>query len=337
MTGAPPDLAITAWYANKHRLLERCHPDSLANLPTRLDLLTAQLGKIALQQIKTEGVRSLETFTLSRTLQQGLLFTLEARFNSKGLAGIAWDPSGTRHVNVTLTAPLRQFGDDRQLVVEFSSTSITTSTGFGRLGGRPSLFVYGYIRELTKTHVIASPFVIGDLVVAPENGFPIPWRDACRVDPGTLGLFAEVKFLRRVDKSSLEALKTVPERRFKELVPERLGLAEIPKDWGGENCDIFAPNVVCDGERRDSAWVLKGPAAFHALQMKDCGKNGDQIVRLFDNPASLFVLQHCRDVTPAVRKTMYAFAREPARIGSRVCIIDGYDTWRICKHFGVMR
>ena len=73
-------------------------------------------------------------------------------------------------------------------------------------------------------------------------------------------------------------------------------ILEVPfhrKDWGGEINDLYTANVVVNGARRATAFLLKGPGiGSKVMEIADCGKRGDQIVRLFDTPADLFVVQY---------------------------------------------
>lgn len=293
---------------------------------------SALLGRLALDLMRLSKAPALERLLLENKAQAGKPFTFEYRFNSAGLGGCSPD-SPPR--DATLSADLKEFGETRRLVIKFNSNGILTSSGFGSLSGRPSVFVFAYIREITSDEIIASPFVIGDLMTAPGGFGSIRWRDDCQLRPESIRIFSEVNFARRPPKEALERVKVFPEERFKELVCSELGIAK-QKDWGGETCDIFTPNLRIGRRRKDAAWLLKGPATFKPLTPRECGKNGDQIQRLFETPSELFILQHCHKVEPSVRKTMYAFVREPERIGSKFCIIDGYDTWRIFKHFGLI-
>jgi len=68
------------------------------------------------------------------------------------------------------------------------------------------------------------------------------------------------------------------------------------------------------------------------MEMKDLGKNGDQIARLFDEPADIFILQHCHHIDSSVIKTMDAFANQINR-QRKYCIINGIDTLRIFKAY----
>jgi hypothetical protein len=44
------------------------------------------------------------------------------------------------------------------------------------------------------------------------------------------------------------------------------------------------------------------------MKPADCGKRDDQIYRLFNVPADVYIIQHCHAIGPAVRKTVEAFA-----------------------------
>ncbi len=69
-----------------------------------------------------------------------------------------------------------------------------------------------------------------------------------------------------------------------------LGVSFHKKDWGGEVNDLYTANVVVNGTRRATAFLLKGPGiGKKEMTIADCGKNGDQVVRLFTTPADLFV------------------------------------------------
>ena len=325
--------AITAWYANQHRLLESLAPDALSALPTRVHLLNAMLGRLALEQIKSRGIRSIGRLLLDEALLEGVLFTIEGKFTSKGFRKL--DTMSPKK-DVELRMTLNEFGDNRTLSIRFNTRGILTSSGFQNLSEGGSFFVSGFVRTITEADIIAAPYVIGDLVLASENGFDLPWRKLSQLDPKDIGIFSRVNFGKRVTSTDLDGLKLIPEARFKSLLIDEIGLSHSQNDWGGEICDIFSRNLLVEDDRVDAAWMLKGPSKFCPLTPKDCGKNGDQIVRLFQAPALLYVLQHCHEVTPHVVNMMRAFSSEPQRLGSKFCIIDGYDTWRICKHFGLL-
>jgi hypothetical protein len=127
-------------------------------------------------------------------------------------------------------------------------------------------------------------------------------------------------------------MKNIPENEIKQAIAEIVHEGEVPKDWGGEKSDLFTSNLSIGGKFHPSAFLLKGPAKFSEMKMSHLGKNGDQIDRLFSEPADLLILQHCHKVSTSVRNTMRAFA---SRIHDLryFTIIDGYDTLRLLKAY----
>jgi hypothetical protein len=69
------------------------------------------------------------------------------------------------------------------------------------------------------------------------------------------------------------------------------------------------------------------------LTYAQLGKNGDQIDRLFSEPADLLVLQHCHEITPPIRGAMRAYAQQMSN-PRLFCLIDGYDTVRLLRSYG---
>ena len=116
---------------------------------------------------------------------------------------------------------------------------------------------------------------------------------------------------------------------FAEILDER----NVEKDWGGEKSDLFSTNVRVEGRRISTAFLFKGPACFRPMTLKSLGKNGDQIVRLYSEPADLLVLQHCHSIVSAVRDTMRAYANQIGKPRAFM-LINGYETYRILKAYG---
>ncbi len=112
---------------------------------------------------------------------------------------------------------------------------------------------------------------------------------------------------------------------------------EVPSDWGGEESDIFTANLLVAGARRTGAFLLKGPAAFRAMTLKDCGK-WRSIYRLFNIPADIYVVQHCHHIGPAVRKTVEAFAMQQTfNAPCRYAFMDGIGTARLLRAHGLWK
>jgi len=87
-----------------------------------------------------------------------------------------------------------------------------------------------------------------------------------------------------------------------------------------------------NGKRLAVAFGFKGPGEKRALVPGRMGKNGDQMLRLFQEEADVFFVQHWRDIKPSVIELMRNLAvAKWATTGKRVWygIIDGQDSERL--------
>jgi hypothetical protein len=136
---------------------------------------------------------------------------------------------------------------------------------------------------------------------------------------------------------SVAGLRTarLSEAKTKAGILKLLGETKTPKDWGGEINDIFTDRVTVAGKRRRAAFALKGPAKKGALVPGKMGKNGDQIQRLFDSPASVFFVQYEGEVKESIYKLMEDLAKAKAIVGGQIFwgVIDDDATKRLRKAY----
>ena len=222
----------------------------------------------------------------------------------------------------------------QKLLVEFSKNGLTNDTAYTRMAGSTRLFVFGYVSDIDATTVHAVPYIIGDLVDR-SAGLPMPFLQSLELRPEDLGQFAGMDDEWMPSKTEFERMRTVPEQVVKELLCRLLGEHTVPNDWGGEESDVFTANLSVDGHRTTAAFLLKGPARFHPMKPADLGKNGDQLYRLFNIPAQVFVVQHCHSIGAAVRKQAEAFALQRSFSSPcRVVFVDGLTTARLLRAHG---
>lgn len=108
------------------------------------------------------------------------------------------------------------------------------------------------------------------------------------------------------------------------------------KDWPGELFDFFSTNIKINGKRVSAAFALKGRGKKGELSIAGMGKKGDQIQRLFDSHADLYILQFVGPVSNSIRKEMSSKAKLKSyeeRKKIFFCIIDGNDTDRLMKAY----
>jgi hypothetical protein len=129
----------------------------------------------------------------------------------------------------------------------------------------------------------------------------------------------------------------VDEDTVQKALEEILDVPLHKKDWGGEVNDLYTANVLVAGARRPTAFLLKGNGLKkNVMEIGDCGKNGDQVVRLFQSPADLFVIQFVGNISEAVIQHAHG---EMARLKTQgkeahFVTLDGQDTARLLTAYG---
>jgi hypothetical protein len=109
------------------------------------------------------------------------------------------------------------------------------------------------------------------------------------------------------------------------------------KDWGGEINDLYTANVIVNGRRTETAFLLKGNGLKRrVMEISDCGKNGDQLLRLIESPARLFVVQFVGNISESVIRDIDGKVRGARAHGKDAwySIVDGQDTARLLRAHG---
>jgi DNA-binding transcriptional regulator GbsR (MarR family) len=126
--------------------------------------------------------------------------------------------------------------------------------------------------------------------------------------------------------------KEVSESAFKSGIQQILGEPGTFRDWGGEKNDLFSTRLRFRNHRRPVEFAFKGPGTRGKLVPGKMGKNGDQIQRLFETDADIFLVQYWRDIDQSVLIQMGQLALAKSVMTCRKIwygIIDGYDSNRI--------
>jgi hypothetical protein len=296
----------------------------------RTFFLSNSLGPYLFKAIAAGQIKSLQQLAIEGEIEEGTPFIYHGDLNGRGFG--QRNRIGLLELHEKLDAPLA----DTTLRIEFSKNGLLNSTAYSRMSRSTTLFVFAYIAEMTRDTIRSFPYVIGDLVSGQEFHFPVPFSAGLELQPEEIEQFANMGRSWAPPFEQLSKLKDFPERTIKELMCKLLGEVEVPRDWSGEESDLFSANLVIQGHRRTGAFLLKGPAAFHPMQIADCGKNGDQIYRLFNIPADVYIIQHCHAVTPAVRKTVEAFALTRYLVAPcNYIVMDGLATARLLRANGL--
>jgi len=126
------------------------------------------------------------------------------------------------------------------------------------------------------------------------------------------------------------------ESQFKNGLKRIIGEEGNFKDWAGETSDLYTTKLYLRRRRVSAALALKGPATKGKLTPRKMGKNGDQIMRLFEAPAELFLVQYCRQIDQSIVKEMEIQAvAKSVYTGNRIRygIVDGQDSLRLVEAY----
>jgi len=145
----------------------------------------------------------------------------------------------------------------------------------------------------------------------------------------------------RAKKQKARKLGATSEALIKKAFASIVGEGGVFKDWGGEKSDLYTNKFKVKGSRRSVAVAFKGRGTTGKLVPAKMGKNGDQIDRLFDEPAEVFLIVYCGQIESSIISQMHAFAiAKKAMSGQKVYfgVIDDDDLGKIAaaypSHFG---
>lgn len=334
---------ITSWYLNARRIVELTGMDVIAGHRVATSDQLQRLADIdalrrsVLNWIERNDPQPLEKLLVEDKLTEGVIFTLNTNFFFKGLNALG-GPSAPVPSNAKLPqgyAKLDQLKPNLRVTFDFHPEHLTSTSSWVELTGQKRMFVLGVVTEITDSEIKSKPYVIGNLVERRGEIFAARrWASHLEMHLEQIDNFSLVRDVRPIrSKKALESLRVIPEQAVKEAFADIIGELSVPNDWGGEKSDLFSTAVLIDGQRVSAAFAFKGPAKFRPMTLAELGKNGDQINRLYEEPADLLVLQHCHEITPPVRRVMRSFAQQMGN-PRMYCIIDGYDTLRLLQAYG---
>ncbi len=117
------------------------------------------------------------------------------------------------------------------------------------------------------------------------------------------------------------------------VVLEIIGEPYKEYDSGAETRDLSTSRITINKKRYNSVIMFKGRGVKGPLKLSDCGKNGDQLLKLAKNSmASLIIVQHVNKIEPEVLEALRDHLAGHSNVTDiKICAIDGMDTARILK------
>ncbi|WP_122816024.1 hypothetical protein [Nocardioides pantholopis] len=335
------DTDLEAWFLHQELVLKVLGPSLSAQISSDLSdtghVFARARTKSILENAVAAAVRALEVPSLNELHHgsgpsPGQLVWVEQSMHFRGI-GEAYYRSkrtGTSHRG-TVWGKLATDSNLR-FEAEVNASRCTSDTGAHLMSGTSKAFMLAFVRDVNDGLVNLRAVTVGQrLVASGDQAFFGVVGDIAHVWPQQVDQFEGVDFTRG-ENSDLELMRGVGEEAVKHWFAEIIGQSDVPKDWGGEQFDLWTRFLSVDGTPLRTAFAFKGPAAFHPMRIADLGKNGDQIQRLAESPADLLVVQHCHTITSRVEHMLRTYATSPKNV-RRYMLIDGYATAAILKHF----
>lgn len=295
--------------------------------------ITESFTESIIKYVTKQKIKSLEEkLFVNEELKSGEVIWFNNNFFFKGITKAEKKfKKGKLPAYAEFHITLKQY-DDKLICGKFNFEHVHWSSALDRLSGHKTKFILAYIDEILSDKVTLRPIFIADRFLKDDIVYEYD-SYTLRLDVSDIDEFEKVEDIPTTDKGlDIKLNKSIPEEKIKQSFAEIINENNIPKDWGGENSDLFTNHIHIRGKRYNAAFLLKGPAKFHPMTVKDLGVNGNQIVRLFDEPADILILQHCHFIKAEIYKTMDAFASRFDNI-RQYCIIDGIDTQRLLKAY----
>ncbi|MFA7382517.1 MAG: hypothetical protein WC001_03630 [Desulfurivibrionaceae bacterium] len=335
MDTLPTIANLTAFYLSRDRVLGLLNHQHLPahvlaalqghDIQMSAAILSNAVGSYLLQTIAKGRVTTLSQLAFEGELKEGTQFIYNGHVTGKGFAVANKSPA------LSLTEKLDEPLAGKKLVFEFSKNGLVNDTAYTRMSGSTRLFAFGYITEIDDSTIRAVPYIVGDLVTS-SHAMASPFLPTPELRPEEIEQFAGMDETWFPSKAEFKRMTMVPELAVKELICRLLDEHSVPSDWGGEESDVMSANLLVDGHRHTGAFLLKGPARFHPMKPTDLGKNGDQLYRLFNIPAQIYVVQHCHNIGAAVRKQAEAFALARSFVAPcKIVFMDGTTTARLLR------
>ena len=233
--------------------------------------------------------------------------------------------------NATLKGTIPLATTEYDMVGEMSNDHFYSTTSIGVLRGKKRMLVAGHF-EFHGHKVEVFPYIIGEEIEG-AGALPMPIAASIRVYPQQIDQFSRVEHSPQPTAADLKAIESMPEAAVKQAFADIIGEPYVSKDWGGEKSDLQTARLTIDDEPTSAAFIFKGPSVTGPLHPANMGKRGDQLVRAFEEPVDLIVVQHCNKIENTVVRNTEGLAYDP-RQPRRYCIIDGADTAQILSAYG---
>lgn len=215
-------------------------------------------------------------------------------------------------------------------------TKVKGQTAYKKIS--PFIVNYKKILSLTKEKLAKFPTKINPGGGANKTQIVITKYPRSIVDVKMLTV-DEIDTFSKIKKVPTRGFITpVDEKKFKKAIQSVIGETGIFTDWGGEKNDLFTTKVFFRKKRMSAVFAFKGKGEKGILKPGKMGKNGDQISRLFQTVADIYILQYWNQIDQSVYELMHSLAISVSALNRKkvyYCVIDGQDTARIVEAYSI--
>lgn len=189
-----------------------------------------------------------------------------------------------------------------------------------------------YVSQYLRSYAVLLPpsitpeFVAEYLLAAFHEAIPEP-ADSIEISCWDID---EFRPYRDIEARNVTLPLMISEREIKDQLNALLRECESASDWAGEDDDIFALCSV-NGRELPIAMMLKGRSVPRPMRIKDAGVNSDQVLRVAEAPAAVFVVQHVHKITEPVRRQLRMNIEALRSRGHEAycAFIDGVQTYKL--------
>lgn len=338
-------LGLSPYYLNTRRLELLAHAGipsiaqiSISRNSAERASAMAFAARVAERLLSTGRFPSL-TSDLVHSARDGgsVLAQIWDMFNFKGVAASVYAEGQESFRPAQVLAKITLGGQDYELSGDLLPDHHYSVSTRGDLSGRKRMLLAGRF-QIDGAELRVSPYIIGDLIDDIDDGGRdwgwASWRGHVRLFPEQIAQFERIRQHKRGSATEVLQLGEVPEEDVKHAFASIIGEPFVPKDWGGEKSDLQTNHVTIGGEPASAAFVFKGPGVRGELHPNRLGSRGDQLIRAFDEPVDVVVIQHHNKIANTVVREAESLASNPSR-PRRYCILDGADTVRILKAYNL--
>jgi len=311
----------------------------------RLRLISA-IERALVTWLNDANLPTIGELLITKSLKVGDFFTYLGRASGKGTLAAANQYSLGKPISSEprLKIDLSSLADCTSMILQVHPENYIASSSAGELSGNKRLFMVGRVTDAEVPELHAQAYWIGHLHAQIFPDAESPAESPSLTDPFDRLPFEMEAYLSNVrpfDQAitepmarpdELDKIRSIREEHVKTAFAEIIGEPFVPKDSPSETSDLQTTQLWLDDQQISAAIAFKGRGLPKPLTVANHSKLGNQISKLFSEPAELVVFQHCDKVTSDFRNAMRAFATRINQL-KPFLIIDGNDTVRILRHF----